>query len=143
MATQQYTTCAEALRRAYAIFNSLGLEKKPLHIADSSEKKKWSRRLWVPRTLTSSENKIFRLKLDLTEEAKRQAEYEALRAQSMQKVCNNARRRAELKLKVCEYMAYANPKELAEAMAELSKANESLARLEAHTCADPKGVTGP
>ncbi|KAL2466311.1 hypothetical protein Adt_42162 [Abeliophyllum distichum] len=33
-------------------------------------------------------------------------------------------------------------KELTEALAEFSKANESLARLEAHTCADSEEATG-
>ena len=41
MAVQLYTTYAEALRRAQAISNALGLEKKPLHSVESSEKRKW------------------------------------------------------------------------------------------------------
>ncbi|KAL2480022.1 reverse transcriptase [Abeliophyllum distichum] len=41
MAAQLYTTYAEALRRAQAISNGLGLEKKPMHGVESSEKRKW------------------------------------------------------------------------------------------------------
>ncbi|KAL2479220.1 hypothetical protein Fot_48234 [Forsythia ovata] len=90
-----------------------------------------------------SENKIFCLKLDLTEEARQQAEYNAVKAKIMQKVCNDVRRRAELKLKLYEDMTYAKHKELAEVLADLWRANESLARLWAHTCADPKEVAEP
>ncbi|KAL2462333.1 Uncharacterized protein Adt_45753 [Abeliophyllum distichum] len=41
MAAQLYTTYAEALRRAQAISNGLGLVKKPMHGVESSEKRKW------------------------------------------------------------------------------------------------------
>ncbi|KAL2538210.1 hypothetical protein Fot_19601 [Forsythia ovata] len=90
-----------------------------------------------------SKNKVFFSKLDLAEEARRQTEYKVLKVQSIQKVAEDARRRAEQKLKMYKDMAYTRHKKLAEAMAELSKANEILARLGAHTCADPKEATGP
>ncbi|KAL2541612.1 Pepsin-retropepsin like protein [Abeliophyllum distichum] len=41
MAAQLYTTYAQTLRRAQAISNGLGLEKKPMHGVESSEKRKW------------------------------------------------------------------------------------------------------
>ncbi|KAL2508763.1 hypothetical protein Fot_32410 [Forsythia ovata] len=58
------------------------------------------------------ENKILFSKLDLVKEARWQAEYKAMKAETIQKVCNNAKRRAELKLKVYKDMAYAKYKEL-------------------------------
>ncbi|KAL2518845.1 hypothetical protein Adt_15092 [Abeliophyllum distichum] len=60
-----------------------------------------------------SENKILYLKLEFVEEARQPVEYKMMKAEMMQNVCNEARRRAELTLKVYEDMTYAKHKELA------------------------------
>ncbi|KAL2538267.1 hypothetical protein Fot_19658 [Forsythia ovata] len=75
------------------------------------------------------ENKILRSRLALVEEARHQAKFKATKVETMRKVCNDAQRRDELKLKVYENMAYIKRKYLDEAQAELSKSNELLDRL--------------
>ncbi|KAL2545902.1 MLP-like protein [Forsythia ovata] len=90
-----------------------------------------------------SKNKILHSKLALTEEARHQVEFKAIKSETMQNVCNDAWRRAELKLKVYEDMAYIKHKDLAGAQVELLKAKELLARLGVQTSADPDETAGP
>ncbi|KAL2514685.1 hypothetical protein Fot_28656 [Forsythia ovata] len=81
-------------------------------------------------------------KLRSTDEGRRQAEHKALEAQSLKKIAENAQRRAEEKVIVFEEMALAKHKQLVEAMADLARAKEQLARLEPSTCADTKEAAG-
>ncbi|KAL2552198.1 hypothetical protein Fot_05817 [Forsythia ovata] len=88
-----------------------------------------------------SKNKILRLKLAISEDARTKAEYKISMAETIQKLSVKARKEAELKLKVCEDMGHAKLKELTEALTELSKAKESLAKLRISDYLDPKGST--
>ncbi|KAL2558706.1 hypothetical protein Fot_03445 [Forsythia ovata] len=90
-----------------------------------------------------SENKTLHSKLTLADEARAQAKYKLIKFETIQRMCINAWKQAEVKLKVCEDMSYTKHKELAEALADLSKANELLAKLGASSCADPKESMGP
>ncbi|KAL2493727.1 hypothetical protein Fot_37484 [Forsythia ovata] len=85
------------------------------------------------------ENKILRSRLAVSEDARAKAEYKISMDETLQKLYVKARKQAELKLKVCENMAHAKHKELTEALAELSMANELLAKLEVSSYTDPKG----
>ncbi|KAL2501573.1 hypothetical protein Fot_35421 [Forsythia ovata] len=89
-----------------------------------------------------SENRVLHSKLSLVHEARVQAEYKLMKSETIQKVYIDARKWVEFKQKVCEYIAYAKHKELAEALEELSKAKESLAKLGVFSCADPKVLAG-
>ncbi|KAL2521007.1 hypothetical protein Fot_24930 [Forsythia ovata] len=101
------------------------------------------RELTDENTRLSSENKSLHSKLKLVKERRRQDEYSVLKVESILRIANNARRRAEEKLKAYKEMAYAKHSHLVEAKAELAKAKEQLARLGAHTCANPKEAAGP
>ncbi|KAL2544934.1 hypothetical protein Fot_14167 [Forsythia ovata] len=90
-----------------------------------------------------SENRVLRSKFVFADEARPQAKYKLMKSKTIQRVCIDARKWAKLKQKVCEDMAHAKHKELAEALAELSKAKESLAKLGASNYADPKEFVGP
>ncbi|KAL2520550.1 hypothetical protein Fot_24473 [Forsythia ovata] len=85
-----------------------------------------------------SENMILRSRLALAENARVQAEFKIIKSKKIQMLSVNARKQAELKLRVCEDMTYAKHKELTEALAELSKAKELLAKLGASSYTDPK-----
>ncbi|KAL2529974.1 hypothetical protein Fot_22575 [Forsythia ovata] len=85
-----------------------------------------------------AENKRLCSLLLVSEEARATAEYKIVMARTIQMMFDKARKQAELKLKVCEDMAHAEHKELTEALAELSKAKELLAKLKVSSYADPK-----
>ncbi|KAL2544399.1 hypothetical protein Fot_13632 [Forsythia ovata] len=85
-----------------------------------------------------SENKILHSRLTIGEDARAQAEFKIIKFETIQILSVNARKRAELKLKVCEDMAYAKHKELNETLVELSKAKDLLANLGASSYTDPK-----
>ncbi|KAL2494147.1 hypothetical protein Fot_37904 [Forsythia ovata] len=85
-----------------------------------------------------SKNKILRSRLAVLDDARTNAEYKISMAETIQKLSVNARKQVELKLKVCEDMAHAKHKELTEALTELSKAKELLAKLGVSGYADPK-----
>ncbi|KAL2493820.1 hypothetical protein Fot_37577 [Forsythia ovata] len=87
-----------------------------------------------------SKNKILRLRLAVFEDTRVQAEYRITKAETIQMFSIKAQKQAELKLKVCEDMAHAKHKELMEALAELSKAKELLAKLGVSSHTDPKGL---
>ncbi|KAL2528476.1 hypothetical protein Fot_21077 [Forsythia ovata] len=76
-----------------------------------------------------SDNKVLRSELVVFEDARAKAEYRISMAETIQKLSVQARKQAELKLKVCEDMAYAKHKELTDALAELPKTKELLAQL--------------
>ncbi|KAL2538487.1 Uncharacterized protein Fot_19878 [Forsythia ovata] len=86
-----------------------------------------------------SENKILRSRLAISEDANSQDEFKIIKFETIQRFSVNARKQAELKLKVCEDMAYAKHKELTEVLTELPKAKELLAKLGASSIPTPKG----
>ncbi|KAL2508366.1 hypothetical protein Fot_32095 [Forsythia ovata] len=86
-----------------------------------------------------SENKILCSRFAISENARAQAEFKIIKSKMIQRLSVNTRKQAELKLKVCDDMAYAKYKELTEALAKLSKAKELLAKLGASSYTDPKG----
>ncbi|KAL2508742.1 hypothetical protein Fot_32389 [Forsythia ovata] len=88
-----------------------------------------------------SENKILRSRLAVSEDSRAQAKFRIIKSETIQRLSINARKQDELKLKVCEDMAYAKHKELTEALVELSKAKEFLAKLGASSYTDPKRST--
>ncbi|KAL2494029.1 hypothetical protein Fot_37786 [Forsythia ovata] len=87
-----------------------------------------------------SENKVFRTRLTIVEDARAQAVFQLTKSQTIQRMCANAQRKAELKLKVFKDMAYAKHKELTEVLTELSKTKELLAKLGAPGHSDPRGL---
>ncbi|KAL2530036.1 hypothetical protein Fot_22637 [Forsythia ovata] len=86
-----------------------------------------------------AKNKMLCSRLAISEDARAKAEYKISMAETIQQLSVKARKQAELKLKVCEDMAHAKHKELTEALAELSKAKESLDKLRVPGHADQKG----
>ncbi|KAL2479130.1 hypothetical protein Fot_48144 [Forsythia ovata] len=75
-----------------------------------------------------SENKILRSRPAVSEDVSGKAEYKINMTEAIQKSSLKARKRAVLKLKVCEDMAHAKHKELMKALVELSTAKELLAK---------------
>ncbi|KAL2493657.1 hypothetical protein Fot_37414 [Forsythia ovata] len=86
-----------------------------------------------------SKNKILHSRFVVSEDARAQAEFKIIKSETIQRLSVSALKQAELKLKVCEDMAYAKHKQLAETLVELSKAKELLAKLGASDYTDPKG----
>ncbi|KAL2558881.1 hypothetical protein Fot_03620 [Forsythia ovata] len=80
------------------------------------------------------ENQTLRSELAVFEDAIARATYD--------KACAQAQRKAESQLRVCQNMGHAKDKELTEALAELSKANDMLASLGIPGYADPKDPVG-
>ncbi|KAL2456626.1 hypothetical protein Adt_32027 [Abeliophyllum distichum] len=101
------------------------------------------KKLTDENTWLSSENEAFHSKLELIEECRWQVEYRALKAESIIRIADNTRRRAEDKLKAYEEMAYAKHSHLVKARTKLAKANEQISRLESPTRVDPKEAMGP
>ncbi|KAL2509911.1 hypothetical protein Fot_33558 [Forsythia ovata] len=89
-----------------------------------------------------SENKIFCTRLAIVEDARAQAVFKVTKSETIQRMCAQAQKKAELKLKVCEDTIHPKHKELTEALAELSKAKDLLADLGAPGYADPKDLAG-
>ncbi|KAL2478894.1 hypothetical protein Fot_47908 [Forsythia ovata] len=58
----------------------------------------------------SSENKVLHARLEIIEDARAQAVFQLTKSQTIQRMCADAQRKAELKLKVFEDMAYAKHK---------------------------------
>ncbi|KAL2552623.1 hypothetical protein Fot_06242 [Forsythia ovata] len=71
-----------------------------------------------------SENKVFRSRFAVFEDARAQAEFKIIKSEMIQRLSISARKQAELKLKFCKDMAYEKLKQLTKALAELSKAKE-------------------
>ncbi|KAL2515549.1 hypothetical protein Fot_29520 [Forsythia ovata] len=85
-----------------------------------------------------SENKILRSRLAVSKDARTQAEFKIIKSETIQRLSVSAQKQAELKLKVCEDMAYTKHKQLTEALVELTKAKELLATIETSGYTDPK-----
>ncbi|KAL2553251.1 hypothetical protein Fot_06870 [Forsythia ovata] len=86
-----------------------------------------------------SKNMVLHARLTIVEDARAQAVFQLTKSQTFQMMCADAHRKAELKLKIFEDMAYAKHKELTEVLTKLSRAKELLAKLEAPGHLDPRG----
>ncbi|KAL2494311.1 Ribonuclease [Forsythia ovata] len=76
-----------------------------------------------------AEIKRFRARLAFFEDARTRATYNVMKAQTIQKVCVAAQKKAESQLKSCQSMIQAKDKELTEVLNELTKAKGLLAKL--------------
>ncbi|KAL2520673.1 hypothetical protein Fot_24596 [Forsythia ovata] len=63
------------------------------------------------------ENKALCARLAILEDDRAQAMFKVTKARTIQKMCAQAQKKAELQLKVCEEMVHAQHKELTEALA--------------------------
>ncbi|KAL2488794.1 hypothetical protein Fot_42086 [Forsythia ovata] len=86
-----------------------------------------------------SKHKIVCSRLAVSKDARVQAEFKIIKSETIQRLSISAGKQAELKLKVCEDMAYTKHKQLAEALTELAKAKELLAKLGIPGYANSKG----
>ncbi|KAL2488842.1 hypothetical protein Fot_42134 [Forsythia ovata] len=84
-----------------------------------------------------AENKHLQARLAFSEDAKTRATYDITKAQTIQKVCVDARKKAESQLKSCQSMIHAKDKELTKALSELAKAKGLLAKLGTPGYAEP------
>ncbi|KAL2545221.1 Uncharacterized protein Fot_14454 [Forsythia ovata] len=84
-----------------------------------------------------AENKHLQARLAFSEDARTRATYDVTKAQTIQKACVDARKKAESQLKSCQGMIHAKDKELTEALSELAKAKGLLAKLGAPGYAEP------
>ncbi|KAL2509216.1 hypothetical protein Fot_32863 [Forsythia ovata] len=84
-----------------------------------------------------AENKHLRARLAFSENARTRATYDVMKAQTIQKACVDARKKAESQLKSCQSMIHTKDKELTEALSELAKTNDLLAKLGAPGYAEP------
>ncbi|KAL2520444.1 Uncharacterized protein Fot_24367 [Forsythia ovata] len=73
-----------------------------------------------------SKNKVLRARLAIVEDARAQAVFQLTKSQMIQRMCADAKRKAELKLKVFEDMTYAKHKELAEILTGASRRPRSV-----------------
>ncbi|KAL2529541.1 hypothetical protein Fot_22142 [Forsythia ovata] len=89
-----------------------------------------------------SENKGLREQLAFSEDARTRAIYNITKAKTIQMACVQAQKKAELQLRSCQNMVHAKDKELTEALNELLRAQDLLAKLGVLGYADPKGPTG-
>ncbi|KAL2488770.1 hypothetical protein Fot_42062 [Forsythia ovata] len=76
-----------------------------------------------------SEKKILHSRFTISEDARAQAEFKIIKYETIQRLSVSVRKKAELKLKVCEDMAYTKHKQLAEALVEVANAKELLTKL--------------
>ncbi|KAL2489290.1 Peptide exporter [Forsythia ovata] len=76
-----------------------------------------------------AENKHLRARLVFSEDTMTRAMYNVTKAQTIQKACVDAWKKAESQLKSCQSMIHAKDKELTEALSELAKAKGLLAKL--------------
>ncbi|KAL2552295.1 Uncharacterized protein Fot_05914 [Forsythia ovata] len=83
----------------------------------------------IHRNRRASENKDLREQLTFSEDARGRAIYDITKAKTIQRACVQAQKKAELQLRSCQNMVHANDKELTEALDELSRAQELLAKL--------------
>ncbi|KAL2537658.1 Uncharacterized protein Fot_19049 [Forsythia ovata] len=84
-----------------------------------------------------AENKHLRARLAFSEDARTRATYDVTKAQTIQKVCVDARKKAESQLKSCQNMIQAKDKKLTKALSELAKAKGLLAKLGVPGYAEP------
>ncbi|KAL2545542.1 hypothetical protein Fot_14775 [Forsythia ovata] len=76
-----------------------------------------------------AEIKRLRVRLAFSEDVRTRAMYDVTKAQTIQKTCVVAQKKAESQLKSCQSMIQANYKELTEVLNELTKAKGLLAKL--------------
>ncbi|KAL2514524.1 hypothetical protein Fot_28495 [Forsythia ovata] len=79
-----------------------------------------------------SKIKRLRARLAFSEDAQTRATYDVTKAQTIQKVCVVAQKKAESQLKSCQSMIQAKDKKLTEFLNELTKAKGLLAKLGVH-----------
>ncbi|KAL2494968.1 hypothetical protein Fot_38725 [Forsythia ovata] len=84
-----------------------------------------------------AKNKHLRARLTFSEDARTRATYDVTKAQTIQKACVVARKKAELQLKSCQSIIQTKDKELTEVLSELAKAKDLLAKLGAPSYAEP------
>ncbi|KAL2552462.1 hypothetical protein Fot_06081 [Forsythia ovata] len=84
-----------------------------------------------------AKNKHLRARLSFSEDARTRATYDVTKAQTIQKACVDAQKKAESQLKSCQSMIHAKDKELTEALRELAKAKSLLAKLGAPGYVEP------
>ncbi|KAL2501315.1 hypothetical protein Fot_35163 [Forsythia ovata] len=89
-----------------------------------------------------SDNKDLREQLAFSEDARARTIYDITKAKTIQRECVQAQKKAESQLRSCQNMVHAKDKELSEALNELSRAQDLLAKLGVPGYADPKGPTG-
>ncbi|KAL2501672.1 hypothetical protein Fot_35520 [Forsythia ovata] len=75
------------------------------------------------------ENKTLCARLAIVADSMAQAMFKVTKVGTIQMICAQAQKKAELQLKICEEMVHVQHKELTEALAELSKAKDLLANL--------------
>ncbi|KAL2530958.1 hypothetical protein Fot_23559 [Forsythia ovata] len=76
-----------------------------------------------------AEIKCLRARLAFSEDARTRATYDVTKAQTIQKACIVAQKKAESQLKSCQSMIQAKDRELIEVLNELTKAKSLLAKL--------------
>ncbi|KAL2510317.1 Uncharacterized protein Fot_33964 [Forsythia ovata] len=76
-----------------------------------------------------AEVKRLRARLAFSEDARSRATYDVTKAQTIQKACIVAQKKAESQLKSCQNMIQAKDRELTEVSNELAKAKGLLAKL--------------
>ncbi|KAL2553480.1 Uncharacterized protein Fot_07099 [Forsythia ovata] len=76
-----------------------------------------------------AEIKRLRARLAFLEDARSRATYDVTKAQTIQKTCIAAQKKAESQLKSCQNMIQAKDRELTEVLNELAKAKGLLAKL--------------
>ncbi|KAL2514529.1 hypothetical protein Fot_28500 [Forsythia ovata] len=76
-----------------------------------------------------AEIKHLRARLAFSEDAQTRATYDVTKAQTIQKACVVAQKKAESQLKSCQSMIQAKDRELTEVLNELTKAKGLLAKL--------------
>ncbi|KAL2558573.1 hypothetical protein Fot_03312 [Forsythia ovata] len=84
-----------------------------------------------------AKNKHLRARLAFSEDARTRATYDVTKAQTIQKACVVARKKAESQIKSCQSMIQAKNKEMTEVLSELGKAKGLLAKLGAPGYAEP------
>ncbi|KAL2553162.1 hypothetical protein Fot_06781 [Forsythia ovata] len=84
-----------------------------------------------------AENKHLRARLAFSKDARTRAAYDVTKAQTIQKACVVAWKKAESQLKSCQSIIQAKDKELIEVLSELAKAKGLLAKLGALGYAEP------
>ncbi|KAL2478481.1 hypothetical protein Fot_47495 [Forsythia ovata] len=76
-----------------------------------------------------AEIKRLRARLAFSEDTRTRATYDVTKAQTIQKACVVAQKKAESQLKSCQSMIQAKDKKLTKVLNELTKANGLLAKL--------------
>ncbi|KAL2545004.1 hypothetical protein Fot_14237 [Forsythia ovata] len=76
-----------------------------------------------------AEIKRLRARLAFSEDARSRATYDVTKAQTIQKACIVAQKKAESQLKSCQNMIQAKDRELTKVLNELTKAKSLLAKL--------------